>query len=156
MICPCGRPRLYEDCCGKYITGREKAPTALDLMRSRYTAHVKANVDYIVNTTLPEQQADIDRAAVTAWAVKTQWKGLEIVSTLEKEEGNEGIVEFKAFFEANGQVKQHHERSIFEKREDQWYYVGGATNPSSKGDRIQRNGQCPCGSGKKYKKCCGK
>ena len=28
--------------------------------------------------------------------------------------------------------------------------------PAKKGDKIGRNDPCPCGSGKKYKNCCGK
>jgi preprotein translocase subunit SecA len=28
--------------------------------------------------------------------------------------------------------------------------------PVKKGEKIGRNDPCPCGSGKKYKKCCGK
>ncbi|WP_338238729.1 YchJ family protein [Persicobacter diffluens] len=156
MICPCGRQRLYADCCGRYIDGETPAPTPLDLMRSRYTAHVKVNVDYITKTTLPEKQGEIDQKAVLDWAYKTEWSGLEIVSTNDGPEENEGVVEFKAYYKDAGKTKQHHERSIFEKRDEQWYYVGGAINPKAKSDRVMRNEPCPCGSGKKYKKCCGK
>jgi preprotein translocase subunit SecA len=32
----------------------------------------------------------------------------------------------------------------------------GSAAPVRKGDKIGRNDLCPCGSGKKYKKCCGR
>ena len=32
---------------------------------------------------------------------------------------------------------------------------GGTSSPVRKGDKVGRNDLCPCGSGKKYKKCCG-
>ncbi|MCL4854584.1 MAG: SEC-C domain-containing protein, partial [Bryobacteraceae bacterium] len=38
-------------------------------------------------------------------------------------------------------------------------YVGGdgaaGSQPVLKGKKVGRNDPCPCGSGKKYKKCCG-
>jgi preprotein translocase subunit SecA len=40
----------------------------------------------------------------------------------------------------------------------QLQFVGGATAPKGpvvKGHKVGRNDPCPCGSGKKYKKCCG-
>ncbi|WP_411751462.1 SEC-C metal-binding domain-containing protein, partial [Serratia sp. (in: enterobacteria)] len=42
-----------------------------------------------------------------------------------------------------------HERSRFLRLEQRWYYIDG-TKPQP-----GRNAICPCGSGKKYKKCCG-
>jgi len=32
----------------------------------------------------------------------------------------------------------------------------GSSQPIEKPKKIGRNDPCPCGSGKKYKKCCGK
>ena len=42
-LCPCGSGRPYEECCETYIEGRETAPTAEALMRSRYAAHTGAS-----------------------------------------------------------------------------------------------------------------
>jgi len=48
--CPCGSGRQYSECCGVYISGKAKAPTAEALMRSRYTAYALHDIDYALKT----------------------------------------------------------------------------------------------------------
>jgi SEC-C motif domain protein len=50
-FCFCGSAIPFQDCCGKYITGIEKAPTALALMKSRYSAFAIQQADYLLSTT---------------------------------------------------------------------------------------------------------
>jgi SEC-C motif-containing protein len=54
----------------------------------------------------------------------------------------------------------HTERSRFVKESDRWYYVDGLlptpVTYRREEEKVGRNDPCPCGSGKKYKKCCGK
>jgi len=55
--CPCGgaapdqRPNAraprYEACCGRFIEGSEKPASAMELMRSRYTAYVLGDTAYL-------------------------------------------------------------------------------------------------------------
>ena len=47
-ICPCGSKKNHIDCCGAIINGKRQATTCLELMKSRYSAFVKADVDYLV------------------------------------------------------------------------------------------------------------
>ena len=84
--------------------------------------------------------------------------GIDIIST-EKglESDDEGTVEFKAYYEAKGSKVTHHEKASFTKDDGQWYFVDGkifneAIKRSS--PKVGRNDPCPCGSGKKHKKCC--
>jgi len=74
---------------------------------------------------------------------------------------DEGFVEFRAVFsEAGGEDMAHTERSRFVKEGDRWYYVDGLlptpVTYRREEEKVGRNDLCPCGSGKKYKKCCGK
>ena len=62
-ICPCGSGNLLDACCGHYHAGTV-APSAETLMRSRYSAYVLGQVDYLVATTLPVQQAGLDRESM--------------------------------------------------------------------------------------------
>ncbi|MBT4699861.1 MAG: hypothetical protein HOB79_02200, partial [Rhodospirillaceae bacterium] len=58
----------------------------------------------------------------------------------------------------DGEDRMHHERSDFKREQGQWVYTGGQMNPRGEPRRVQkvgRNEPCPCGSGKKFKKCCG-
>ncbi len=123
-------------------------------MRSRYTAHVRGDVDYIARTLAPESQAGFDRRAVADWATQSEWLGLRIVATERGEAwDDEGIVEFVATYRRDGRAQEHRERSIFRKTgAGEWLFVRGAAPAPLKAGR---NDPCPCGSGKKHKTCCG-
>ena len=130
-------------------------------MRSRYSAHVLARVDYLVATHDAESRDGVDRAAVERWARQSEWRGLEIVAREAGGAGDdEGLVEFRATYRdrAGGAVVVHHERSRFRRRDGRWYYRDGTTvkaAPARRAAEVGRNDACPCGSGKKYKRCCG-
>jgi len=158
--CPCGSKKSYASCCEPLIKGARKAETAEELLRSRYTAHVKAEVDYIVNTVHPSKRKGLNKAEIREWAENTRWKGLQIMSTDGGGAGdNEGKIEFTAHFTDNGENKEHHELSHFKKKNDEWYFVDGkavsAPTVTRSSLKVGRNDPCPCGSGRKYKKCCG-
>jgi len=111
-------------------------------MRSRYTAYVRNDVDYLVTTADGPQ----DRAGIAARAKATVWYGLEIVATARGlANHHDGVVEFIARGATNGVPFEQRERSRFAKRDGRWSYVD-AVEPA-------RNEPCWCGSGKKFKKC---
>jgi SEC-C motif-containing protein len=163
-VCPCraggAEPLLYSQCCQPYLEGRP-APTAEALMRSRYSAYALGNIDYLHDSLAPEARYDFDRKAVTHWSRQSQWLGLDILATEAGREGDEtGYVEFVAHFATGGETLAHRERSLFrfEADDGRWYFVEEANRKSApivKGAQPGRNDPCPCGSGKKYKKCCG-
>jgi len=158
--CPCGSNRDYSACCGQYISGKAKAPTAEALMRSRYSAYVEHAIDYIINTCVHRGRDDIDYKSTRDWSEQSKWLGLKIVS---KEKGGpsdtEGVVEFEAVYERDGLKDIHHETAKFKKEKDEWLYVEGHISPRTivrTSPKVGRNDPCPCGSGKKYKQCCGR
>ncbi len=160
QTCPCGSGHLYKQCCGLYIHGIEAAPTAEALMRSRYSAYVMHAIDYLGETLHPDNRKNWDRQATDTWARKTEWLQLEVRRIQAGGVADQqGRVEFVAFFKDQGVIKQHHEWSSFHRLDGNWYYVGGVypkpvACPDT-GIKAGRNDPCPCGSGKKYKKCCG-
>ena len=159
--CHCGSGKAYEACCQPYITGAAPAPTAEALMRSRYSAYAAGAIDYLGETLHPEHKADWDRDATARWAGSSEWMSLEIRATeAGGENDDEGVVEFIATFREGDQLKAHAERSNFAKVDGRWYYVDGVTpkpaTQRNEGPKVGRNDPCPCGSGKKFKKCCGK
>lgn len=159
--CPCGLGDQYETCCQKYINGSEKPETAELMMRSRYSAYVKEEIDYIEKTTHPESLKQFDKESTAKWAKESKWEGLEIVSVEKGQVGDDiGNVEFKAKYVENKVTHTHHEMSVFKKHNDSWYFHTGDKAPQkpvvNESTKIGRNDPCPCGSGKKYKKCCAK
>ena len=160
--CPCGSEKAYDACCGPLIAGAPAA-TAEALMRSRYTAYVRGEIDYIFSTYDPKVATASDRKATERWSKESTWHGLTIVAT---ERGgptdDEGVVEFMARHaeRKGGPVLLHHERAKFARSGPggRWLYVDGDTvkpTPVRREEHPGRNEPCSCGSGKKYKKCHG-
>lgn len=146
--CPCQSNKSYEDCCGCFHTHARFPETAEQLMRARYAAYVLKNVPYIVETTVPSQQALLNVQAIQAWAENTQWLGLQILKT-ETLTKLQSAVEFHAVFQGEEGEQTHHERSIFVKIDGRWYFV----DPTVPLPMMKQ--PCVCGSGKKFKHCCG-
>jgi len=159
-LCPCQSGKEYDACCGPIISGNQDAPTAEALMRSRYSAYARGAIDHLTNSLHPEQRHDYDPASVEQWANNAEWLKLEIIHTdAGGEQDEQGSVEFIATYREKGITHTHHEQAEFSRLKGKWYFTDGklvtpgtVRNPNPK---VGRNDPCPCGSGKKYKKCCG-
>ncbi len=156
--CPCGSGRGLDDCCGPIIAGAP-APTAEALMRSRYSAFTLANASYLKATLAPEIRGDFDAGETEETAKNTIWDGLAVQAVAAGGANDEtGTVEFTARFRFRGERRVHHELASFRREGGQWMYDGGEINPKGppcQVTKVGRNQSCPCGSGKKFKKCCG-
>jgi SEC-C motif domain protein len=158
--CPCGSGKTYADCCEPLINGTRTALTAEELMRSRYSAYAKTEVQHVLKSTSPEQRKGLDESATRSWSVNAEWQGLEIVSTeAGGPDDDTGVVEFVANYTESGSPRRHHERGQFRKIQGTWYYEDGEMVKSKpivrEEPKVGRNDPCPCGSGKKFKKCHG-
>ena len=158
--CPCGSGQTYSECCEPIIKGEKFAETPEQVMRARYSSYAKTDTEYLLNSLHPDKRDDHDPESTRSWAESAEWQGLEIVATEGGEgEDTEGDVEFRATYTHKGEKQTHHELAHFRKEDDIWYYVEGEpVKPETyvrEGPKIGRNDPCPCGSGKKYKKCCG-
>ena len=159
-ICPCDSTKKYADCCQPVIAGERSADTAEQVMRSRYSAYVKKELGWLRASLHPDNRADYDESSSRAWAERAEWHGIEIVKTEKGGPGDqEGQVEFIVSFTENGVRQEHHELSSFKKSGGTWYFATGKPLPARPvvhaSPRSGRNDPCPCGSGKKFKKCCG-
>jgi SEC-C motif-containing protein len=130
-------------------------------MRSRYSAYVEHAIDYIIGTCVRlERKQAVDVKQTRDWSEQSTWLGLKILSIEKGGTGDtKGMVEFEASYERNGLKDVHREKAHFKKEDGQWLYEDGEVAPvtvvRSKA-KVGRNDPCPCGSGKKYKHCCGK
>jgi SEC-C motif-containing protein len=159
--CPCNSGKPFADCCGPYITGKKRAPGPEELMRSRYTAYAMQNMPYLLETLHPGQRHDYDESGAKKWASESEWEGLEVVNVATgAADADSGKVEFRATYRRDGEHLVHHEIAEFRKSGDNWYFFDGKmVGPGQyKRDtpKTGRNDPCPCGSGKKFKKCCGR
>lgn len=148
-LCPCGSGKLLEQCCGQYHRGAY-APSAEALMRSRYSAYVLGLIDYLVTTTLPAQQAGLDRQAIAAWSLSSSWLGLEVEGAeVFSAQPEHAWVTFTARWRDESGEHSHRERSAFVANQGNWYFI----DPTAE-LKTGRNDPCPCASGQKFKKCC--
>jgi len=157
VLCPCGSGVAEAACCGPILAGAA-APTAVALMRSRYTAYVRGAIDHVIETHAAETRGDVDRDAALRWSRDTQWLGLEIVATTAGGLTDDaGTVEFIARGVTRGTPFAQRERSRFRRTSGRWFYVDGASvsEPARRAATPGRNDPCPCGSGAKYKRCHG-
>lgn len=159
--CPCGSEHSFSDCCEPILQGQRQAPTAEALMRSRYSAYTRANIEYLTASLHPKARHDHDPAAALRWARNSKWLGLEIRSREAGGEADgEGQVEFIASYRDQQGLHKHHEVAHFVREDGCWYYLEGqapkAVQLARQEPKQGRNDPCACGSGKKFKKCCGK
>ena len=160
-LCPCKSGKTFGECCAPIIAGETKAETAEAVMRARYTSYVTGDIEYLKTSATAAVVEQFDEEASKAWSRAAQWHGLEILATeLGGKNDKTGVVEFRALYTANGEFCNHHERSTFVKEGGLWKFEDGemlGEKPIVREEpKINRNDPCPCGSGKKYKKCCGK
>jgi len=137
-LCRCGSGNRFKDCCKPVIDG-DAATSAEILMRSRYTAYVLGYWDYLHTSWHPATRPS--RVSPTS----TDWLGLSII------ESSPETVEFIATFREHRKIMALHEISRFSQVDHHWRYLDGVCDISQAG----RNTPCPCGSGKKTKRCCG-
>ena len=151
-VCPCGSRLSYIQCCGIYHHQQDDPPTPERLMRSRYTAFSLGLESYLINTwhhtTRPEGPLHLDHDL-------TRWIGLEIMHAHHdhtQQNPEFGRVEFKAYSIINQHLRCLHEHSRFICEGEKWRYLDGTCEISER--KLSRNELCPCGSGRKVKRCC--
>jgi SEC-C motif-containing protein len=125
MNCPCGSKKKYSACCKIAHQSLRMVKTAEQLMRSRYTAFVLADGDYLMDSHHSSSRPLKDKKAIVAWAKSVDWVELKIFDKKDGlENDTEGTVTFKAFFKENGELSSISEHSTFVKENECWYYLG--------------------------------
>ncbi|MFD3427957.1 YchJ family protein [Nocardia fluminea] len=120
-VCPCRRGEPFDGCCGPILAGDKAAPTAETLMRSRYTAYVVGDVDYLLRSWHPDT-----RPAEVALDPDQRWLFLEIVGTQRGGPFDDnGTVEFIAHYTLGGTRDTMHELSTFVRVDGAWVYLDG-------------------------------
>ncbi len=153
--CECGSGQDYMGCCGQYHQDMASPLTTEALLRSRYCAYVREYNQYL-NSTWHSSTRPSDAIQHNP---QLTWRGLEVL-TIDggSEQDAKGNIEFIAHYTIAGRPEELHERSHFVREAGRWFYVDGddlvPTHVTASG-KIGRNDPCPCGSEKKYKKCCG-
>ncbi len=127
LRCPCLSGETFGQCCAPLHRGDTLAPTAMRLMRSRYSAFALGDTAYLSATWHPST-----RPIVLELDTDQRWIRLDIESStggglLE----NTGTVEFTAHYRAvqDGRTVrgEQHENSRFLKEGGRWFYLDEVT-----------------------------
>ncbi|ADP18142.1 hypothetical protein AXYL_04829 [Achromobacter xylosoxidans A8] len=120
--CPCGGPKPYSECCGRWHEGPQamQAPTAEALMRSRYSAFVLDKLPYLLATWHPSTRP----ASLDPNPPDMKWLGLAIKQTGSQDSAH-ATVEFVARSRQAGRAHRLHELSRFVREGGLWFYVDG-------------------------------
>ena len=123
--CPCGGPKPYLECCGRWHEGPQamQAPTAEALMRSRYSAFVLDKLPYLLATW----HSSTRPAALGPNPPDLKWLGLAVKKAL-VQDADHATVEFVARSRQAGRAHRLHELSRFVREDGRWYYVDGDLN----------------------------
>ena len=114
-------------------------------MRSRFTAFVTGDSNYLLATWHPDT-----RPENLSLDGSPEWTALQVFRA--GEQGAKGQVHFRAIYRAGSGWGYLEECSDFAKESGHWFYVAGETSEGAL--KPGRNEPCPCGSGRKYKSCC--
>jgi SEC-C motif-containing protein len=141
-FCPCGSTKLYVDCCASYISGEKWPESAEKLMRSRYSAYVKNNLDYIQSTMTEGALEDFNLESAKEWLSGLRWQGLTVLKAYpDPQDPQRAYVKFSAIYKSQGRRYEIRELSEFLKKDDRWFYSGGQE------DHAHGHGQCGTGCG---------
>lgn len=171
--CPCKSNKPYAQCCEPIHADQSRAKTPEQMMRARYCAHTLNLVDFVVDTYHPSCDAEHEREGI-AESIDSDWCNLEVLETSINTDNTEGFVTFNAYFNENGEQYCLAEKSRFVFESGLWYYIDGEFPEGAPAEdepvvaavdprlnqavselKVGRNDPCICGSGKKFKKCCG-
>jgi len=116
--CPCGSGQKYKKCCERYHKGLV-AKSAVELMKSRYSAFAVGDINYIIKTST--FQKDFDE--LRSFSKSCEFKKLEILDF--KEDEKEAFVIFKVSVFCGGVDSSFSEKSFFVKKDGKWFYDSG-------------------------------
>jgi SEC-C motif-containing protein len=130
-LCACNSQKLFDDCCGRFLSGSQQARTPEQLMRSRYSAYALGDHgEYLLRTWFPATARGLNAEQLSQRS--SEWLGLEVIAKEQK--GDQGSVEFRAHYrDEHGKAEVMHEKSVFQRIGGRWLYVGGevTTSPAS-------------------------
>jgi SEC-C motif-containing protein len=129
-------------------------------MRARYSAFATGAVDYLLSSHHSRTRHLVKRREIETWSRSSEWIGLDVLATSGGGDADQrGTVSFRAHYRTRKETVAHAEKAEFEREDGQWRFVDGTPithAPVRRAEpKVGRNDPCPCGSGKKFKKCCG-
>ena len=136
--CPCCSGLDYAVCCQPFHQGTALPPTAEALMRSRYAAFARKQVDYLVATLHPQhtdhQGGEAVKRSLKKMCNRCTFPKLTILLTTPEDPQGRATVTFDAVLLEGARDVGFVERSVFERVDGGWRYVSGQMLPRQTAD----------------------
>jgi SEC-C motif-containing protein len=155
-LCPCQSGKAFSDCCAPFLDGVRLPVTTEQLMRSRFCAYRLGRWDYVLYSWHPDHRPALSVEQLAAEQADGGWERLQVLEARGGAGDEQGEVRFCAWYRDQQGLHAHHESSRFVHWESRWVYTEGDLLPPPRAEKVKPNTPCPCGSGLKYKKCCGR
>jgi SEC-C motif domain protein len=155
--CPCGSGRTFGQCCEPLLREQRPAADAAELMRSRFTAHAVRDHRHLHRTYLATARKPYVEEKSSG--PEPTWTRLVVHTHEPGPKPDMAFVEFSAYYKDGDEERALEEKSEFQRIDGNWFYTRSirvGPPPVKAAPKVGRNDPCPCGSGKKYKHCCGK
>ena len=156
MSCYCGSELAFKECCHPFLTNIQIPKTPEQLMRSRYSAFCLEDAHYLHMTWHSSMRVQHSVEQIQGAFHHTRWCKLAIEDAKTDVNDAHGSVSFRAYYMERDKLCVLHETSRFEKENGEWRYLDGTIHQDSGRLSIGRNDVCFCGSGSKFKRCCGR
>jgi SEC-C motif domain protein len=156
--CPCGSGKTFGLCCEPLLKQQRTAATAEELMRSRFAAHAVRDYRHLHRTYLATAHKPF--VEETGEGAEIAWTRLVVHASEPDPKPDHAFVDFSAYFKDGDTEQAMHEKAEFTRVNGVWYYSrtvrSGPAPVRSSQAKVGRNEPCPCGSGRKFKHCCGR
>ena len=156
MNCYCDSGLAFGECCQPFLTHQRRPETPVQLMRSRYSAFCQEDARYLHITWHSSMRTQNSVEQIQGAFRHTRWCKLSIEESVIDENGTHGSVSFRAYYFEREKLGVLHESSRFEEENGEWRYLDGIIYHDSGRLSLGKNAPCFCGSGSKFKRCCGR
>ena len=167
-LCPCGSGKSYKECCGPYHGLMYWPEDAETLVRARFSAYCLQNWDFLKGTEYYDEFPGENTYACEDMEKEAReegrtWSSLRILeSGRDKDSAYEYVRYEYTLMDPKTGVEYWEQKDYLTTIDGKIYYTTGTDfiereAPRSESDflRPADDDKCPCGSGKKYGKCCG-
>lgn len=154
--CPCKSGWAYAACCGPVHADIRVARKPEQVVRARYSAQVLGETDFFRESIIREHRTlpQVDEFLGELGHLKYE----SITVTESTRTGwlqRKATVLCRIYAACRKRVSVHTERIHLKREDHAWRVVTVDLVTHRPETTVGRNAPCPCGSGRKYKRCCG-
>ena len=154
--CPCTSGHPYAQCCRPIHADICVASEPEQVVRARFAAQVLGDVGFFRQSIVRQHRHSPAVDEFAAMIGQQRYKAITITSSTKTGWLKRRATVVCRIYQRSGKrLATHAERIHLAREAHAWRVVDIDLITAEPKPRLGRNAPCPCGSGKKYKRCCG-